>query len=353
MSLIAMSVSLSPLLSLMAIASLLVIVVLALFRLRLRLGLAPLYVTIGVFQHMQVMLANTLYMEVFPGMMMSPGSVVMFPAMFFAVLLVYISDDAGEARKLSYGLVVSNLAMGAVSFFFAGMASDGGATLLFNLPPDFFSHDFRIMVVGTVTLALDIALLIFAFEQSYKFFPKNLFLRITTAVVAVLVFDNIVFVTGSFHDHPEFTSIFVSGFVGKTIFALFYSVALYLYFKLFEPKTDESLASVDGTGDWQDVFHFLTFRQKYSVLKELNSELRESRDKLEKALAEVKSLQGLLPICSFCHDIRDDAGEWHKIDEYVSTNSDTKFSHGICPGCADTKYPGVIEDGGRVAPTGS
>ena len=49
--------------------------------------------------------------------------------------------------------------MGAVSFFFAGMAADGGVALLYNLPAEFFSQDFRIMVVGTVVAVLVLTVL--------------------------------------------------------------------------------------------------------------------------------------------------------------------------------------------------
>lgn len=60
---------------------------------------------------------------------------------------------------------------------------------------------------------------------------------------------------------------------------------------------------------------------------------------LEKALQEVKRLSGLLPICSSCKKIRDEAGEWHQIEDYIHTHSEADFSHGICPKCAVALYP--------------
>ena len=69
----------------------------------------------------------------------------------------------------------------------------------------------------------------------------------------------------------------------------------------------------------------------------------EERDKLvaelQKALSEVKTLQGFLPICSHCKNIRDDKGYWSKIESYIQKHSDTEFSHGICPECAEKYYP--------------
>jgi len=61
--------------------------------------------------------------------------------------------------------------------------------------------------------------------------------------------------------------------------------------------------------------------------------------KLQKALAEVKTLGELLPICSHCKNIRDDKGYWNKIEAYIHKHSGTEFSHGICPECAKKYYP--------------
>lgn len=55
--------------------------------------------------------------------------------------------------------------------------------------------------------------------------------------------------------------------------------------------------------------------------------------KLQAALTELRVLQGMIPICAWCHKIRDDAGDWHKLEAYVEANSAATFSHGICPSC--------------------
>jgi len=70
-----------------------------------------------------------------------------------------------------------------------------------------------------------------------------------------------------------------------------------------------------------------------------NIELVKANEKLTKALAEVKTLSGLLPICSSCKKIRDDSGYWAQIEEYITERSDTQFSHGICPECLKKLYP--------------
>ena len=58
--------------------------------------------------------------------------------------------------------------------------------------------------------------------------------------------------------------------------------------------------------------------------------------------ARVRTLEGFLPTCSFCKDIRDEAGEWHQIEEYVASRSDARFSHGVCPKCAARHYGDIL-----------
>ncbi|MCM2283165.1 MAG: PAS domain S-box protein [Desulfobacula sp.] len=67
-------------------------------------------------------------------------------------------------------------------------------------------------------------------------------------------------------------------------------------------------------------------------------ELKKEHDKLSQALKEIKTLSGLLPICSSCKKIRDDKGYWNQIESYISQNSEANFSHGICPECSDKIY---------------
>jgi hypothetical protein len=71
----------------------------------------------------------------------------------------------------------------------------------------------------------------------------------------------------------------------------------------------------------------------------MESELAGTVSKLEKSLAEIKTLSGLLPICANCKKVRNDQGYWQQIEEYVSEHSGADFSHGICPDCARKLYP--------------
>ncbi|MBM3300191.1 MAG: PAS domain S-box protein, partial [Deltaproteobacteria bacterium] len=68
-------------------------------------------------------------------------------------------------------------------------------------------------------------------------------------------------------------------------------------------------------------------------------------EELQAALAKVKILSGLLPICASCKKIRDDSGYWTQVEVYVRERSDAEFTHSICPDCASKLYPEFFRPG--------
>jgi Protein of unknown function (DUF3365) len=73
-------------------------------------------------------------------------------------------------------------------------------------------------------------------------------------------------------------------------------------------------------------------------LSRKDQEQQELIKHLQNALAEIKTLQGIVPICSFCKKIRDDKGYWNQVEAYVSQHTEAKFSHGVCPECMEKHY---------------
>jgi hypothetical protein len=67
--------------------------------------------------------------------------------------------------------------------------------------------------------------------------------------------------------------------------------------------------------------------------------LKSKINELENALAQIKTLRGLLPICSHCKKIRNDKGYWEYMEIYVRDHTEADFSHGICPECMEKFYP--------------
>ena len=77
----------------------------------------------------------------------------------------------------------------------------------------------------------------------------------------------------------------------------------------------------------------------YGILKFKKLEREELIANLQKALADVKTLSGMLPICAWCKKVRNDEGYWQKIEAYMKSHLDLDFTHGICNDCAKKEYP--------------
>ncbi len=64
---------------------------------------------------------------------------------------------------------------------------------------------------------------------------------------------------------------------------------------------------------------------------------------LQEALAQIKTLSGIVPICSHCKMIRDDAGYWNQVEAFVASHTEARFTHGICPECMAKLYPEYVD----------
>ena len=71
-------------------------------------------------------------------------------------------------------------------------------------------------------------------------------------------------------------------------------------------------------------------------------ELRRVSSQLAEAAANLKTLSGMLPICSYCKGIRNDQGYWQRVEAYVCEHSHAEFTHGICPPCIAKHFPDVV-----------
>lgn len=79
---------------------------------------------------------------------------------------------------------------------------------------------------------------------------------------------------------------------------------------------------------------------KQRIMERLRAEAEREKliGELQKALDEINTLRGTLPICSNCKNIRDDKGFWSRLETYIEEHSDASFSHGMCPSCMDQLY---------------
>ena len=229
--------------------------VLGLFRARSVLGLSPLYIVMGGFQYLEATLS--VQVEVWPGLIIYPGSSVMFTANLFAVLLVYLKEDAVEARKLVYGLVLANAGLTLVSLLVSAHFVLPGNVNITSMGADEFINNAQIATVGALLLFVDVIGIILAYEYISRL-TSAFFLRIFLALILIVAFDNLLFTAFLSFGETNLWDAMAAGLISKAGAALFYSTSLWAYLRFIEPQEITS-----AEGDVADVFQMLTYRQKY------------------------------------------------------------------------------------------
>ena len=103
----------------------------------------------------------------------------------------------------------------------------------------------------------------------------------------------------------------------------------------FEFEIELSLSAYQEKNHWNAV----------GIVRDISNRKQNERERdqlilnLKKALDEIKTLRGIVPICAGCKKIRDDKGFWKHVETYVQEHSHAQFSHGICPDCQKELYP--------------
>lgn len=119
-----------------------------------------------------------------------------------------------------------------------------------------------------------------------------------------------------------------------------------VFIQEFERK-DGSSVTLDMTAaliPWQKESAILVTLRDASKRIQAEHEKDEAFQKLQDALDNIKTLRGLLPICSYCKKIRDDDGYWQRLETYMVNHSEAEFSHGICPECIKEHYPEYYDE---------
>lgn len=91
------------------------------------------------------------------------------------------------------------------------------------------------------------------------------------------------------------------------------------------------------------VRNLVTLKQRSDEVKQQRDLLARQKAELEAALARVKQLEGVIPICMFCKKIKNDQESWQQLELYLAQHSDVLFSHGACPDCYEKEMKALAE----------
>ncbi|MBZ0265008.1 PAS domain-containing protein [bacterium] len=122
--------------------------------------------------------------------------------------------------------------------------------------------------------------------------------------------------------------------------------------KLFEMQSPQEcelrLLCFDGTQFWAKMDANLAKTETEEPVCRVTvtdiSEAKRLEAELHKAIEQVKTLRGIVPICSSCKKIRNDKGFWEMLEVYINEHTEAQFSHGVCPDCMKKLYPDYLDD---------
>ena len=145
----------------------------------------------------------------------------------------------------------------------------------------------------------------------------------------------------------ELTDIRLSpgNFLGSP-FKELHSVLLHLTWQTEQIAKGDYSQRIDFMGEFSRAFNSMV-----ESLERNETLLRKKIEELEQALSHIKRLEGILPICASCKKIRVTGGDpkkqedWVQMESYISSKSEARFSHSICPECMKKLYPDLEEDG--------
>ncbi|GAA4230511.1 hypothetical protein GCM10022291_00860 [Postechiella marina] len=248
--------------------------ILLLFKFRNKIGLAPLYILLGAIQYLQANLERSFNLPVFNDYTIYPNSIILFSAVLFATLLIYIREGAASSRTLLFGIIISNIIM---TLIFEITYIQQIIDIQINNIPDYSVNLVKVntkyFLSGTLILILDFVLLAIIFQYLVEKVNKlPFFLTLFISLFSILIFDALIYNLVLFYGSPTFAKSLISHLIGKSISALIFSVILYFYLKYFDKK-NTTTPFIENKN--QGLFSFIKYRKRYAALKIEKDEIEQ------------------------------------------------------------------------------
>jgi diguanylate cyclase (GGDEF)-like protein len=235
-----------------------------LFRMRRRFGIGIFYCALGTMHFLETYLASILYIQFPLGIVISPGSVVLFSGKLVMLLLLYIREDAAAVRQPIYGLLFGNFLMVGLVVLLRNHAVTS------EVPPDklpdfaFITEMGWLMVWGTLLLFVDSFLIVLIYERSAAWFGARMTPRILVSAAIVLTFDQIGFFSALRLYLGVPYTVLLGGWFAKMLASLFYGTLAGVYLRRVEAKSERAAERPKLS----DLFDMLTYRRRYEALLE-------------------------------------------------------------------------------------
>jgi hypothetical protein len=227
-------------------------------------------------------------------------------------------------------------------FLFKGILTLAIFALTFFLFMDLlFKSDISSYEPFIILRVIIILICLFIYHQlstSIKFAKLDTFVSIALACITSMVIISNIYRPTDYFTHGAIdigivSLLYFSNSIAlkyRVLINILYSIGLLtVLFYIKEPKYHFTYISYTSSVIFINVFSFI-IAILLGRTKRINYDLLLNEKKLHE---EIKTLKGIIPICSYCKNIRDDEGSWEQLESYIDEHSDAQFSHGICPKC--------------------
>jgi len=267
------------------------------------------------------------------GITFKVGSTVFYTSLLLGVFVIYVFDGPRVTRVMIFTIVGVSAMVPVIAMFLHMQQALLSDLPLSNVP----IPSLRINAASVITTLVNLVFLAIVWEYLGK---QNRFvsfgLRTFLTLLGVMWLDVVLFSTLAFAGTPGYLSIMMGTFLSRFLVAVLAFPMLFAYIHLQRRRPDVEVENRPVLS----ILKKITEVEKQLTLAEEEIERRkEAEAKLQKALSEVKTLKGLIPVCAGCKKIRDDEGYWQQMETYLQKQTDASFSHGMCQECLDKYYP--------------
>jgi hypothetical protein len=312
--------------------------------LRSKLGLAHFYALIGSLTAVMVWVTDAGVRVEVPGVSFMVGSTVFYTALLLGVFVVYVFDGPRATRIAISTIIGVSVMVPIITMVLQWQLKLTSPDTDSYFPP----QSLRIYAASIFAAFADLIFLAIAWEFLGKPQLKvRLWMRAFLTLLGVLWLDVLLFAAGAFAGTPDYVSIMTGTFVSRFVLSVFAFPFLYWYLAWQNGKNGMEIENRPVLAILKEVtkvrLELSIAQREIERRKEVERENVKLIGSLHQALAEVRSLRGILPTCSYCKNIRDKDGTWHQLEAYIQRHSQAKFSHGVCDACLERHHPEVVK----------
>jgi uncharacterized PurR-regulated membrane protein YhhQ (DUF165 family) len=263
------------------------------------------------------------------------GSTVFYTSLLLGVFVIYVFDGPQVTRVMIFTIVGVSALVPVIA-----MILHLQSALISDVPLDHVPlPSLRMNAASVVTTLVDLVFLAIVWEALRRHNRVVSFgMRTFLTLLGVMWLDVVLFSTLAFAGTPGYLSIMSGTLLARFLVTVLAFPMLFLYVQFQRKRPD---VEVENRPVLAILKKITEVEQELSRAEEEIRRRKQAEEELQKALSEVKTLQGLIPVCAGCKKIRDDEGYWQQMETYLSHQTDVRFSHGVCPDCMEKYYPDV------------